>query len=128
MGAAGGGRTMTPATLKITELRAGMKRFVLDCDHGTTTGHAMNEDGMADAVMVATLLIKHFASEGCGCTEELRRKYPPSLLPRTLCTRRSIAGRTKRRRGMRRLISRGSVGSGMKWPFLPRVPTATATR
>ena len=75
---------MTQATLQISDLRAGMKRFVLDCDHGTTTGHGLNADGMADAVMVATLLIKHFASEGCDCTRELRRKYPPSLLPRTL--------------------------------------------
>lgn len=72
------------ATLKISDLRGGMKRFVIDCPHGTTAGHAINADSIGEAAIVAGLVMKHHAAEGCRCTRELRRKYPPSLLPRTL--------------------------------------------
>lgn len=75
---------MTAATLKIEDLGSGEKRVVVDCAHGTTTGHAMNADAIEEAALVAGLVMKHYAEEGCGCTRELRRKYPPSLLPKTL--------------------------------------------
>ena len=75
---------MTVATLKIADLPNGLKRIVIDCPHGTTEGLARNAGGIGEAAIVASLLIKHYAEEGCTCTGELRRQYPPSLLPKTL--------------------------------------------
>lgn len=75
---------MSQATLKISDLRSGMKRFVIDCRHATTTGHAVNTESIGEAAVVAGLVMKHYAEEGCDCTRELQRRYPASLLPRTL--------------------------------------------
>ena len=75
---------MTAASLKIEDMGNGEKHIVIDCRHGTTTGRAMNAGAIEEAALVAGLVMKHYAEEGCRCTRELRRKYPPSLLPRTL--------------------------------------------
>lgn len=72
---------MNGATLEIVDLAGGLKRITVDCLHGTTEGLANDIGGIGDAAIVASLLIKHFAEEGCECTQALRRQYPPSLLP-----------------------------------------------
>ena len=75
---------MSTATLKIVELDNGLRRFEIDCRHGTTEGLAMGVDKIGDAAVVAGLALKHFSEERCRCTRQLRKKYPPSLLPKTL--------------------------------------------
>ena len=75
---------MSQATLQVSDLRGGMKRYVLDCAHGTTTGHATNDSELSDPTVVAALVIKHHGEEGCGCTNEPSRKYPPTLVPNGL--------------------------------------------
>ena len=72
------------ATIEIENLGDGEKRITVDCPHGTTTGHALNAAAVEEGALVASLVMKHYAEEGCRCTRKLRRKYPPSLLPRTL--------------------------------------------
>ena len=75
---------MSRATLEIVDLADGLKRIVIDCPHGTTEGLANDAGGIGDAAIVAGVLLKHYVEEGCTCTGELRRQYPPSLLPKTL--------------------------------------------
>ena len=75
---------MSTATLKIADLDNGLRRFEIDCEHGTTVAHAMGADKIGDAAVVAAVAIKHFSEEGCDCTRELRRQYLPTLLPETL--------------------------------------------
>ena len=75
---------MSRATLEINDLDNGLRRFEVNCPHGTTTGIARNASMIGDAAVVAGVLFKHFSEESCVCTSELRQQYPPSLLPRTL--------------------------------------------
>ena len=75
---------MSTATLTIADLPNGLRRFEVDCRHGTTTGIAQGADKIGNAAVVAGLVLKHFSEERCACTRELRRQYPPSLLPKTL--------------------------------------------
>ena len=70
--------------MEVMDLPSGLKRIVIDCRHGTTEGLARDAGGIGDAAIVAGVLLKHFAEEGCDCTHELRQQYPPTLLPRTL--------------------------------------------
>ena len=83
----GGHASMSTATLEIVDLGGITKRYVIDCPHGTTTVFGMDGSGLGDAVLVTTAVMKHFSEEGCDCTRELRRQYPPTLLPRTLWNR-----------------------------------------
>jgi hypothetical protein len=70
---------MTTATLTaepIPALHPGAVRYVVDCEHGTTTaimtpGHTP----MPAAVFVRIALARHYDEERCGCTVALRRKY-----------------------------------------------------
>jgi hypothetical protein len=69
---------------------AGVKEYVIDCPHGTTTGLAV--DGrikMSDDGIVLVMLARHDAAERCGCTrdstadtaQECRRDERDSHLP-----------------------------------------------
>ena len=65
---------------------AGVKEFTLDCEHGITTALSASPEhgGPDESAIIAALVMKHYAEERCRCTRKLRRRYPPSLLPRTL--------------------------------------------
>ncbi len=75
---------MSGATLEIEDLGGGEKRLTVDCPHGTILIHALNSAAIGDPAIIAGALIKHYSEEQCSCTAELRQKYPPSLLPKTL--------------------------------------------
>ena len=78
------GDGMSHATLAVEHLEGGVKRVTVDCGHGTTTSHALNSVEVGEPAIVAAVVQAHHAAEGCRCTRELRRQYPPSLLPRAL--------------------------------------------
>lgn len=72
------------ATLTIRDLTSDLRRFEVDCRHATTTRIARNASKIGDAAVVAGVVLKHYSEEGCTCTRELRRQYPPTLLPTAL--------------------------------------------
>ena len=75
---------MVPARLTIRPLADGLKYFEIDCHHGTTTGIAKGTDRTGNSPVIAALVMKHHAEEGCACTSSLRRQYPVTLMAQTL--------------------------------------------
>ena len=73
------------ATLTATdapEIGPGWRRIVVDCRHGTSTGHVRSAPSQSlaapqfsDAMIVRALLLKHHAEEGCRCTLDLRKRF-----------------------------------------------------
>jgi hypothetical protein len=67
------------ATLTITprpDVGDGVKEYILDCPHGTTTGLAADgQVKLMDDGIVQIMLARHDAEERCGCTAELHRRY-----------------------------------------------------
>ena len=74
---------MALATLEIKDLGK-VRQCVVDCPHATTTVHGVDGGIIGDRAIVAFVLLRHHAAEGCVRTAELRCQYPPSLLLRTL--------------------------------------------
>lgn len=65
---------MTPDRATFREARAdhrGVRRFVLDCPHGQTTGELVGDAVTAGDVLEA-LVARHTAAEGCSCASQLR--------------------------------------------------------
>jgi hypothetical protein len=53
-------------------------RFIeIDCDHGTTTSVYKNGNDLTlhDTDIVRAMLLEHYDTERCCCTEALRRRY-----------------------------------------------------
>jgi hypothetical protein len=67
------------ATLNIQDMPevAGMRAYVIDCPHGTTTVTCINPAaaGLTDRDSVLLALARHDEEEGCGCTAGLWRRY-----------------------------------------------------
>ena len=72
------------AKLTVKDRADGLKEFEVDCPHGTTLSLGSLKGQVNEAAIVAAVVMKHFAEEGCACTAQLRDQYPPSLLPHTL--------------------------------------------
>ena len=74
------------AKLTAKPIGGGRKEYVVDCEHGTTTALSASPEhgGPDESAIVAALVLRHYAAERCRCTRKLRRRYPSSLLPRTL--------------------------------------------
>ena len=75
---------MSGATLTATD-RDGARVLTVDCKHGTTTlAYANGADPDAlqvtDTFAARLALAKHFDTEGCRCTRELRRRYGVSAV------------------------------------------------
>lgn len=54
----------------------GLRRYRLDCRHGTTTADVVGDPGSSLTVL-DVLIAKHWAEEGCRCAQTLRPPAPP---------------------------------------------------
>jgi hypothetical protein len=65
---------MTSGTATFREARApaaGVRRFVLDCPHGTTTADLIGVGGHV-VQYLEFMIVRHVAAEGCRCASTLR--------------------------------------------------------
>lgn len=69
---------MAHAILTITPAPAigpGGRKLVIDCPHGTTTGHLLpGLPSVSQTDVLQLLLIRHDAAERCRCTRKLWRR------------------------------------------------------
>lgn len=72
---------MSRATLTITPLPNGGRRIAVECEHATTYGGDLRTAALAEAAIVAFLVLRHRRGTDCRCARRLERQFPPELIP-----------------------------------------------